>query len=443
MTGGSRGVVVTGLGPICAAGAGREALRESIEAGRVPRGTHSPEVAGIRWGTYPIYLPPGLEPPPRAGGVSFDPFEDHELRLTVAALYLAIEDAGVPPQALAPAALVLSYEAPGIDRLLRGIFDDLVRLGEGAGVEAHGTATPDHLEAIYRRHRDAVYHTHSFMHLHLAARSLGVHGPALFLNNACASGLYALEAAADQVRAGRCDLALVAAAEVPLLPTKHLWFREVGVCSASGTLRPFDRDRDGLVLGGGAAAVVLEARETAEARGARVYAEYLGGASSQEGWKVAVPNLTERYYEETLRASLRSAGVEPEEVDLLNPHGAGTRLGDLAEAMGITAVFGPWPSRPRITALKPYFGHTLGASALLETAALLIAMERGRIPATPGFRNADPRLQLRCLSEPEDAAVRTAVKMSSGFAGFNAGAVFRRDPPPGPGSRSGTSSGSP
>jgi 3-oxoacyl-(acyl-carrier-protein) synthase len=267
------------------------------------------------------------------------------------------------------------------------------------------------------------------MHLHLAARALGIHGPALFLNNARASGLYALEAAADQLRMGRCKLALAAAAESPHFPTKYLWFREAGVYSLSGRLRPFDRDRDGLVLGAGSAAVALETLEAAEARGARILAEYLGGASSQEGWKVAVPNLTERYYEETLRAALRAARVEPGEIDLLNPHGAGTPLGDRAEAMGIAAVFGPWPARPRVTCFKPCLGHTLGASALLETVALLLCMEHGVAPATPGFEREDPALRVRCLARNERADLRMVLKMSCGFAGFNAGAVFRRYEP--------------
>src|SRR5262249_11851108 len=153
-------------------------------------------------------------------------------------------DAGLGPEDLRRAALVLTYEAPGIDRLLRGFF---VELGRREGLDIDPASF---LRGVYERHREAVYHTHSFMHLHLLARVLGIHGPTLFLNNACASGLFALQAAADQLRLGRCEVALAAAAELPLYPTKHLWFEEAGVASPSGALRPFDRDRDGLVLGG-------------------------------------------------------------------------------------------------------------------------------------------------------------------------------------------------
>jgi len=420
-------IVITGLGPICAGGVGRDALWESILAGSVPVQRHSASVAGVSWGSYPLYLPGDLE---RIIDGEADLPRDPELRMSVAALRLAISDASLELKSLAPAALVLTYEAPGIDRLLRDVFSDFLRLRAGAeGDEDHpatGEQEPrEFFNSLYRRHRDAVYHTHSFLHLHLAARALGIHGPALFVNNACASGLYALEAVADQLRAGRCQLGLASSAEVPLVPTKHLWFQEANVYSSSGSLRPFDRQREGLVLGVAGAAVVLETLESARRRGARIYAEYLGGASSQEAWKVAVPNLTERYYEETIRRSLEVANVSPEEIDLLNPHGAGTSLGDLAEATGITAVFGQWPERPRLTALKTYFGHTLGASAILETAVLMLAMEHGVIPFTPGFQNPDPRLMIRCVESHEKARLRTVLKMSCGFAGFNAGAVFR------------------
>ncbi len=433
-----RRLVITGLGPICAGGVGRDPLWKSVLAGRRPVRTYSATVAGVPWGTYPLYMPQEADVLGRSIQELGDLPKDPELRLSVAASRLAISDAGLEPEALGRAALVLTYEAPGIDRLLRGIFDELLRLRAEDVAEASGEeATPavgekpaprtaaEFLDEMYRRHRDAVYSTHSFLHLHLAARALGIHGPTLFVNNACASGLFALEAVADQLRAGRCDLGIVASAEVPLVPTKHLWFQEAKVYSSSGSLRPFDRDREGLVLGVAGAALAVETLESARRRGARIYAEYLGGASSQEGWKVAVPNLTEHYYEETLREALSVAEVRPEEIDLLNPHGAGTPLGDLAEALGITAVFGPWPERPRITALKPYIGHTLGASALLETVILLLAMEHGVIPATPGFKNPDPKLKIRCVEGAEEANLRTVLKMSCGFAGFNAGAVFR------------------
>jgi 3-oxoacyl-[acyl-carrier-protein] synthase II len=409
-------VVVTGLGPLSAAGAGSEPLWRALQSAPSPPSQHRASLGGRSWGSYSAHLPEWR--PHHAA--SPDLPADAELVLAVAALRLAIADAGLPTPLPDSTALVLTYEAPGMERLLRGVLLDLMEPAGGALPAVEG------LDAAYRRHKDAVYHTHSFLHLHLAARALAIHGPVLFLNNACASGLYALEAAADQLRLGRCTVALAAAAEMPDLPTKQLWFEEARVYSPTGRLRPFDRERDGLVLGGAGAALVLETLEAARARGARIYAEYLGGASTQEGWKVAVPNLTERWYEETLRRTLRAAAVEPAEIDLLNPHGAGTGLGDLAEARGLTAVFGPWPRRPRITAFKPYFGHTLGASALLETAALLLSLENGLIPATPGFATPDPELEVRCVERAERAELRTVVKMSSGFAGFNAGAVFRR-----------------
>jgi 3-oxoacyl-(acyl-carrier-protein) synthase len=343
------------------------------------------------------------------------------------------------------AGLVLTYEAPGIDRLLAGIFEDFLKLRRGealpdlsrgapaqraaGGPQALEAGSPEEaafFEAVYLRHRQAVYESQSFMHLHLAARIFGLHGPALFVNNACASGLYALEAAAAMIRSGSCDTVLVAAAEAARLPTKHRWFQETQVLSAKGSLRPFDRDRDGLVLGEGACGLVLESEQAARDRGAQPYAKYLGGAFVQEAWKVAVPNLTQPWYEETLRRACAAARVDPKDIDLLNPHGAGTALGDLQEARGLTAVFGEWPERPRITALKGALGHTLGASAALETAASLLALKHQAIPPSIGFENPDPKLKIRLAALPQPAPLRTVMKMACGFAGFFAGAVFQK-----------------
>jgi 3-oxoacyl-[acyl-carrier-protein] synthase II len=420
-------LAITGLGPLCAAGTGGEALWRSIAEGRTPVSFIEPQASGIASPPFPAYeLDEGaaerLLAREELSGLPADP----ELRLSLAALRLAIEDAELEPRHIAGAALVATYESAGLDRLQREIF---AALAAGAAGAPAGTA-PAAPEALfldfYRRFKDAFYHTQSFIHLHLLCRTLEIHGPTLFVNNACASGLHALEAAAELLRSAKADVALVVAAESPLFPTKKLWFEELGIYALDGRLRPFDRDRSGLVFGEAGAAVVLEPLGRALERGARVRAEYLGGFSNQEGWKVAVPNIAERYYEEAVRGACRAAGVTPGEIDLINAHGAGTHLSDLYEARGLTSVFGEWPGAPPIVALKPYFGHALGASALLEACALILALERRTLPATPGFATPDPRLKLAPAAGPRRADLRTALKMANGFAGFNAGAVFRR-----------------
>jgi 3-oxoacyl-(acyl-carrier-protein) synthase len=386
---------------------------------------HDPAREGIPCPPFPLYRPPrDAERDILHEQEIAELPADAELRLSLAALRLALRDARLEDADLASAALVLTYEAPGMDLFLRGLSREFFAPAPSPSPAEMDPAAA--FLAFYRRHRDAVYLTHSFIHLHLAARFLELHGPTLFANNACASGLYAIEEAADFLRGGKAQIALIAGAEAPTFPAKMLWFQEQGLYAEDGRILPFDRDRHGLVFGVGGAALVLERLDHAAARGAPVYAEYLGSYANQEAWKVAVPNLAEDYYEECLRGTCRRAAIEPDEVDLVNAHGAGTPLSDLYEARGITRVFGDWPERPPITAFKPFFGHTLGACALLETCALLLCLQHGWIPPTPGFETADPNLKLEPVKTPRRTRLATVLKMSNGFAGFNAGAVFRK-----------------
>jgi 3-oxoacyl-(acyl-carrier-protein) synthase len=412
---------------VCAAGVGAAELWRSLKQGRGEVAAFDPAADGVPAPPFPAYRVPrgGVEGLLTERDLAELP-ADPELRLAIASLRLAIADAGLPEHEVSRAALVVTYEAPGMDRLLRGLFRDFLA-GRSGGGSSQSPETPEAaFQGFFLRHRDAVYHTHSFLHLHLLARVLGVHGPTLFLNNACASGLHALDAAAGIIRSGKAGVALVAAAEYPLFPTKMLWFEELGIYARSGALRPFDLHPSGVVFGEAGAAMVLEDPEHARRRGARARAEYAGGYSNQEAWKVAVPDLTSSYYEETVRGACAAAGVTPGEIDLVSAHGAATPLSDLYEARGLAAVFGDWPERPPVCCLKPYFGHTLGASALLESCALVLAMEESWIPATPNFTTPDPRLRIAPLASGRSASLTAVLKMANGFAGFNAGAVFRR-----------------
>jgi len=424
----ARRIAITGAGPLCAAGAGMDALRTRLDVAEPRPDCHDPEEEGIPSPPFPLFRvdPDALRtalPADSARGLPADP----ELELALGALRLAIDDAGAAPADLATAALVLTWEAPGIDRVQRGLYDELAGRHDG---EKDAAETPPNraaaFDGFYARHRDAFYHTQSFVQLHLVARALDVHGPTLFVNNACASGIYALEAAADLLRRGRAECALVAAAESPRFPTKHRWFSDLGLYADDGVMRPFDRDRNGLVFGEAGAAVVVETLDRARARGARVLAEYLGAGLNQEAWKIAVPNLTESWYEDAVRDACRNAGLTPNDIDVVALHGASTSLSDLYEARGVTSVWGERPQTPILTSLKPFFGHALGASALLEICALLPCFEGGSVPRTPGFATADPRLAIAPLTEQLELAPRTILKMANGFAGFNAGAVLRR-----------------
>ncbi len=424
-----RRVAVTGLGWVCALGSSRSQALGVLgrEPSQSPAPVFDPHGEGIPVPPAPLFtVPEGCVEAALAkelGGKSTGELgEDAELRLAAAAARLAVEDARA--QGLLDAAtLVLTYEAPGLDRLLRGLFRDFVQ------AEPPAVATPaDIFSHLYNVHKVAAYETHSFLHLHSLAKWLGIHGTTHFLNNACASGLYALDAAARSVADGSAEIAVAVAAESPRFPAKRLWFTEGGLHSTDGWARPFDRDRTGLILGEGSAACVLEPLDAALARGVNPSWEYLGSGFNQEGWKVTIPNFAEPYHERAIRDALVASRMSSSDVDVLVAHGAGTHLSDAYESRGISAVFGDWPMRPQITALKGSVGHTLGASALLETALVLSCLEAGFLPGAAGFVTPDPRLHVKPIAHPTESSARTVLKVSNGLAGFNAASIFRRLP---------------
>ncbi len=416
---------MTGLGWVSALGSGRARALEALSKApsSKPAPVFDPHSEGLPVPAAPLYT--ADENSLRDALARLGPndlVDDAELHLAAAAAKMAIEDAGAQ-SLLGEAALVLTYEAPGLDRILRGLFHDFV------SSEAKSGATPEQIfEHLFNVHKDAAYGMHSFLHLHSLAKALNIHGPTLFVNNACASGLYALEAAARSISEGHVDVAMAVAAESSRFPAKRLWFAEGGLYSTDGRIRPFDSNRSGLILGEGGAAWVLEPLEAAMARGARAQWEYIGGGFNQEGWKVTIPNFSEPYYEQAILKALKTAQVAAEDVDVIVAHGAGTALSDAYEAKGITAVFGDWPKRPLITCLKGWIGHTLGASAAIETALVLTCLEAGFLPGAAGFENSDPRLRMEPIRQPTPSAARTVLKVSNGFAGFNAASIFRRIP---------------
>lgn len=427
-----RRVVITGVGPITAIGTGRNELWNSVLAGRSGVVLKQQEFGGAACGSFPIAAVPAFSA--EAIGLPLGRFrtltqdgagDDVDFHYLAAASHLALKDSGLrhdPDDNRV--ALVLTHENPGMDRYVGKVLETARLLSNGRQT---GAREPKALFAeLYREHSPYVYGTHSFLYLHWVARVLGIHGPSLFINNACASGLYAIEAAALMIRSGQAEAAVVAGADHPMSITKYLWFDGLGLYARDGLMRPFDDRRSGLILGDGAAAVVLEDLQTARGRGARIYAEYLGGGFNQEAWKVTMPSISGDYCARAFRDALERTGVEPTEVDVVNPHGTATTLWDAYEARALTSIFGKGFEKPLITALKPYVGHMLGASALTEVVILLLAMEADLVPPTLNCERPDPKLGVRPVREAVRASLRTVVKMSSGFGGFNAVGVFRK-----------------
>lgn len=421
----ARRVVLSGAGVVSAAGLGLERLWRSLsEAPPKPTAYVSPpptEHLGFPLYEVPSYALADAGVPASAQrwlneGLLAEARDVHHL---VASTALALADAGLGLDLESldpPAAIVAANESPGFEELCSTLFT----------IGRDGPLTPDPAQR-YAALSPRIFALNTFLLPHYLARVFRFSGLSLFVNSACTSGLNALDVAAHEVRAGRSDVAVVAAADNPRSVAKFLWFHQQGLYSPDGALRPFDRDQVGTVFGDGGAALVLEERDSALRRGARIYAEYMGGGFAQDGWKVAVPSPVHARGADAIRFALRDSGVAPEEVDLVVPHGTGTPASDQYEARMLHAVFDR--RMPEITALKPYVGHNLGGSALLDLAVLLAAFEHERVPPTPGWREPYDRCPIEPLTRWQERPIGLALKVTCGFAGHYGAAVFRRHDP--------------
>jgi 3-oxoacyl-[acyl-carrier-protein] synthase II len=281
-------------------------------------------------------------------------------------------------------------------------------------------------EFLYEQQSDSVYRLHSFLYIHSLSALFDLHGFTLYNNNACSSGAFALSVAADRILAGEAGAIVVAGGDLPEDGTKYRWFRDLGLYSPSGSCRPFAPTRDGMVLGSGAAAFVLEDYEAARQRGRRIYAEWLGGGFTSDGWKVTMPDVAHGRYGEAIGRALAAARVAPEEISLIAPHGLGTGLFDRFEAMALASRFGgPGSEWPPLMVVKPAVGHTLGGCVLVETAAALLALEGGQVPPQTRVTAPDPALALGRQRTGALPRRWTLLKCTNGFAGQNGALVLR------------------
>ena len=201
-----------------------------------------------------------------------------------------------------------------------------------------------------------MYRLHSFLYIHFLSSLFDLHGFSLYNNNACASGAFSMAVAADRIKSGEASAIVVAGGDLPEDGTKYRWFRDLDLYSRTGSCRPFAAGRDGMVLGSGAGALVLEDLEGARRQGRTVHAEWLGSGFTSEGWKVTMPDVTAGRYRHAIAAALASAGTAPEEISLITPHGVGSGLYDQFEAVSLAGVFGtsgaPWPPMMALSSIR-------------------------------------------------------------------------------------------
>ncbi|MFN2417920.1 MAG: beta-ketoacyl synthase, partial [Candidatus Limnocylindria bacterium] len=261
------------------------------------------------------------------------------------------------------------------------------------------------------------------------ALDLGLTGPSVGNANSCASGAVAIGQAFGAIRDGTVDAALAGGAEAPLAPLTFGAFAMIRVLSQRNddparASRPFDRGRDGFVMGEGAAVLALEEREAAMRRGARIVAEVVGYGASNDAYHMTAPRPDGREAARAIQAALRDGGIPPDRIGYLNAHGSSTPLNEPAEARAIRAAFGAMADRIPVSGTKGLYGHALGASGAIEAAITAMALEREMLPGTCNLEEPDPTVDLKLMREATPARVDAAVSTSFGFGGMNAALVL-------------------
>ncbi len=264
------------------------------------------------------------------------------------------------------------------------------------------------------------------------AIAFGFTGPNATNAMSCASGTIAVGEAFHVIRDGRADVMLAGGAEAPLAPLTFAAFSVIRAMSTRNAdpataSRPFDEGRDGFVMGEGASVLVLEERGRALARGARVYAEVVGHAYTNDAFHMTAPRPDGRQAARAMRLALADGRVAPGEVGYVNAHGSSTPLNDITETAAIKQVFGDHAYRLAVSGTKGYYGHALGASGAIEAAICALALARRWLPPTINLERPDPACDLNCLPrEGRAAAPEVVVSNSFGFGGINATLVLRR-----------------
>ena len=406
-----RRVVITGIGAITPIGIGADGLWDGVMADRsavrtIDRFDASPFPSRIA-AQVDDFDPADHLDPRRARRL------DRFSALSVAASRMAFEDAGL---------------VAGGDGATTGVWIGSALGGVAFGEEQHAGFVARGVRGVAPTLALAVFGGAGASNV---ALDLGLTGPTVGNANSCASGAVAIGQAFGAIRDGTVVTALAGGAEAPLAPLTFGAFAMIRVLSQrndepSRASRPFDRDRDGFVMGEGAAVLALEERGAALERGARIVAEIVGFGASNDAYHMTAPRPDGRDAARAIRAALADARMEPDRIGYVNAHGSSTPLNEPAEARAIRVAFGDLADGIPVSGTKGLYGHALGASGAFEAAITAMALDREVLPGTCNLEVPDPDIDLRLLRSATPARVDAAVSTSFGFGGMNAALVFAR-----------------
>jgi 3-oxoacyl-[acyl-carrier-protein] synthase II len=261
----------------------------------------------------------------------------------------------------------------------------------------------------------------------------GLMGPSMAVSSACASAANAIGEAFQAIQNDRADVIFAGGSEAAITPVGIAGFQQAKALSTRNeepqkASRPFDADRDGFVMGEGAAVLIMEELEHARERGAQILAEVIGYGGSSDAHHITLPEPEGRGARLSMVNALENAGIDPDDVDYINAHGTSTPSGDAVEAKAIHAVFGDYAPELAISSSKSIFGHLLGASGALESAVCVWALQDGICPPTINLDTVDPECgNLNFVpNEAQEREIEVAMSNSFGFGGHNVSLILRK-----------------
>lgn len=406
-------VVITGMGAVTPLGIGVEAFRESLWAGRS--------------GVGPITRFDASALPTRIGAEvrDFNPLDyldrkearrmDRFVQFAVAAAQMAIRDAGL--------------DLDHVDRDRAGVYI-------GSGIGGMETFSEQFLVMVEKGPERVSPFLIPMMIANMAAGQLaiqfGLRGPNMTTVTACSSSNHAIGEAFHLLRDGRADVMLAGGSEAAFVPIAVAGFSSMKALSTRNdeperASRPFDRLRDGFVMGEGSGILVLETLEHARKRQAPILAEIVGYGTSADAYHIVQPPDSGEGGARSMRLALEDAGLPPEAVDYINAHGTSTTQGDVAETRAIKAVFGEHARRLAVSSTKSMHGHLLGAAGAVELITCVLAIQDQLLPPTINQEEPDPECDLDYVpNRARPARVEVALSNSFGFGGQNATLVVRR-----------------
>lgn len=415
----SRRVVITGIGAVAPGGIGREEFWRLLVDGR----TATRRVTFFDPAAFRSQIAAEADFDPSACGLTSQEVRrmDRAAQFAVVCAREAVTDSGLDLSGLDPARTGVTVgSAVGCTM---GLEQEYVVLSDDGRqwLVDHGYAVP-HLYGYMVPSTLAVE----------VAWAVGAEGPTVLLSNGCTSGMDAVGHGATLVEEGSADVVLAGATDAPISPISAASFEAIKATSSHNAdpehaSRPFDLHRDGFVLGEGSAMLVLEERDAARRRGARIYAEIVGFASRSNAYHMTGLKPDGREMAEAIRVAMDQARLDPDGIDYINAHGSGTKQNDRHETAAFKRSLGERAYAVPVSSIKSMIGHSLGAIGALELAACALALDRQVVPPTANLHHPDPECDLDYVPlVAREHRMRAVLSVASGFGGFQSAALLAR-----------------